>query len=85
MSEFPLRSGVNYTLEEQADAILAEGRRGITKHSEMKDYLSPSQLERRLAREVYNGYGVADSRLVSGMFKRVYAPPRRQGPREEML
>ena len=35
-----LYSGVNSPLEEQANAILREGRRGITALSEKKDYLT---------------------------------------------
>ena len=66
----------------QADRILADGRRGITKHSEMTDYLSPSQVARRMSHEVYPASGIPDPHLVSGLFKRVHALDRKQGPRD---
>lgn len=72
MSLCPTTSGTDLELEEQADRILAKGREGVTKLSEKKDYLSPSQLARRYQREVYNRTGRPEVHLYSGMFHRAY-------------
>lgn len=80
-----LKFGVDFELEEEADRILSEGRRGVTKHSEMKDYLSPSQLERRRAREITNKNGFPEAGLFQGLAKRAYAPGRDKGPRDLRL
>lgn len=69
-----LYSGVNSELEEQANAILREGRRGITALSEKKDYLTEEQLSLRQAREVLNSNGVPDSSIRQGLYRRVYSP-----------
>lgn len=80
-----IKYGVDHELEEQADKLLAESRRGITKHSQMKDFLSPSQLERREAREIGNRNGFPESYLFHGMAKRAYVPGREKGPRDLRL
>ena len=79
------KNGIDWNLEDQANRILADGRRGTTKHSEMTDYLSPSQLARRMNREVYPASGIPDPHLVSGLFKRSYIPERKAGPRDGRL
>jgi len=66
--------GVNFTLEEQANAILREGRRGITALSQKKDYFTEEQLALRRDREVYNVNGVPDCHIMSGLYKRAYNP-----------
>ena len=58
--------GVDFTLEEQANAILREGRRGITALSQKKDYLTEEQLALRQGREVYNVNGVPDIHINVG-------------------
>lgn len=69
-----LRSGVDYIVEEEADRLLAEGRRGITALSEKRDYLTADQLRLRASREIANSTGVCDESLVSGIFRRCYNP-----------
>jgi hypothetical protein len=69
-----LYSGINSTLEEQANAILREGRRGITALSEKKDYLTEEQLNLRQAREVLNSNGFPDPSIRQGLYRRVYSP-----------
>lgn len=69
-----LYSGVNSPLEEQANAILREGRRGITALSEKKDYLTEEQLNLRQAREVLNSNGFPDPSIRQGLYRRVYNP-----------
>lgn len=66
--------GVDFTLEEQANAILREGRRGITALSQKKDYLTDEQLAGRLIKEVYNANGVPDCHIMSGLYRRAYNP-----------
>lgn len=69
-----LYSGINAELEEQANAILREGRRGVTALSEKKDYLTEEQLNLRQAREVLNSNGFPDPSIRQGLYRRVYSP-----------
>ena len=69
-----LYSGINSELEEQANAILREGRRGITALSEKKDYLTEEQMNLRQAREVLNSNGFPDPSIRQGLYRRVYSP-----------
>jgi hypothetical protein len=69
-----LYSGINSDLEEQANALLREGRRGITALSEKKDYLTEEQLNLRQAREVLNSNGFPDPSIRQGLYRRVYSP-----------
>lgn len=66
--------GTDWELENEADKILAKDREGVTKVSDMKDVLSPDQLERRRNREVYVRSGCPDQALYRGMFRRAYNP-----------
>ena len=79
-----LKSGIDATLEEEADRLLAEDRRarGVTRHSDMQDYFSEGQLYRRTSREVITSAGVPDASLYCGIFKRTYCPPRDGVPRD---
>jgi hypothetical protein len=76
-----LYSGINNDLEEQANAILREGRRGITALSEKKDYLTEEQLSLRQAREVLNSNGVPDPSIRQGLYRRAYNPTANIRPR----
>lgn len=69
-----LYSGINSALEEQANAILREGRKGITALSEKKDYLTEEQLNLRQAREVLNSNGFPDPSIRQGLYRRAYSP-----------
>lgn len=62
-----LYSGVKSDLEEAANAILREGRRGVTALSEKKDYLTDEQMALRQAREVLNGNGFPDPSIKQGL------------------
>lgn len=76
----PTRADKLLELEEAADEFLAADRRdrGVTKHSDMRDYLSFGQLRTRLKREIYTSVGYPDASLVSGIFVRTY-PDRGDG------
>lgn len=69
-----LKTGIDFTLEEAANMILAEGRKGVTKLSDKKDYLTEEQLVLRQQREVYNSNGVPDKGIVCGLYRRTYNP-----------
>ena len=69
-----LYTGINSELEEQANAILREGRRGVTALSEKKDYLTEEQLNLRQAREVLNSNGVPDPSIRQGLYRPPYSP-----------
>lgn len=76
-----LYSGINSDLEEQANAILREGRRGVTALSEKKDYLTEEQLNLRQAREVLNSNGFPDPSIRQGLYRRAYNPMANVRPR----
>lgn len=71
------RSGVSWEIEMLADQILADGRRGVVKHSELRDYLSPSQLDLRRSREIMPTQGFPEAHLFAGLYRRVYNPNSR--------
>ncbi len=62
----------NSKLEFIGDRILIESRKGITKHSELKDFLSPTQLERRYRREIQSKNGGWDDDIRHGEYWRHY-------------
>jgi hypothetical protein len=76
-----LRSGTNFKAEDEADRLLAEGRRGVTSMTDKTDYLSHEQLALRRAKEVFNVNGVSDSSLYHGLYRRAYNPMAGQRPR----
>lgn len=75
----PLYSGIHYAVEDEADRILAAGRRAAEAPVK-NDYLSPEQLAFRKSREVMNINGIPDGRLFSGMYRRAYNPEAGQRP-----
>ena len=73
----PLRSGVDYSVEDEADRWLADARRA----GDGDDcYLSKDQMNLRRAREVYNHHGQSDAALVAGLFRRCFNPQFGQRP-----
>jgi hypothetical protein len=70
----PLKDGVNYKIEEEANKLLAQSRRGVTALSAKQDYLSEDQLRLRYQREIFNSHGVCDESLVCGLFRRAHNP-----------
>jgi hypothetical protein len=78
-----IKSGVDWELEALADQLLSESRKGVTKVSEKRDFLTTDQLERRRSREVYNQKGVPEPHLYSGLYRRCWNPDfghRKPGP-----
>lgn len=76
----PLRSGDVNTIEEEAEKILAKGRRQ-DEDADKTEYLSREQHILRKNREVYSSTGVPDASLISGIYKRVYNPEFGHRPR----
>lgn len=81
--DFPLRHGVNFELELQADRMLADARKGTTKHAEIKEqgYFSAMQLYNRRRKEFCVGLS-PDPSIISGQSSRVYVPDPDGGPRD---
>lgn len=69
-----LKSGTDYSVEEEANALLAKGREGVTALCDKRDYLTHDQLILRSQKEVLNGNGVAEEMLSPGLFRRAYNP-----------
>lgn len=78
-----LYSGINSALEEQANALLREGRKGVTALSKKKDYLTEEQLSLRQAREVLNSNGFPDPSIRRGLYRRTYNPLSNARPRRQ--
>lgn len=76
-----LKSGTNYSVEEEADRLLATGREGVTALSDKRDYLTNDQLALRARTEILNSQGVPDASLVSGLFRRAFNPHAVAGAR----
>lgn len=66
----PMRYGVHRPLEDQANEILRTALKGVTKHSEKADILTPWKEAERHRREVYPSSGTPDPSVRSGMFHR---------------
>lgn len=79
----PLRHGVNFELELQADRMLADARKGTTRHSDIKEqgYFSAMQLYNRRRKEYCVGLS-PDPSIISGQSSRVYVPDPDRGPRD---
>jgi hypothetical protein len=79
----PLRHGVNFELELAADRMLADARKGTTRHSEIKEqgYFSAMQLYNRRRKEYCVGLA-PDPSIISGQSSRVYVPDPDRGPRD---
>lgn len=69
-----LKSGMDYSLEEMANRLLAESRKGITALRDKQDYLTHDQLMLRSQREVLVTDGIPDEAYHRGMFRRVFSP-----------
>lgn len=79
----PLRHGVNFELELAADRMLADARKGTTRHSEIKEqgYFSAMQLYNRRRKEFCVGLS-PDPSIISGQSSRTYVPDPDGAPRD---
>jgi hypothetical protein len=73
------KSGDDWELEELAAHLLAKSRKGVTSHSDLRDFLTQSQLDLRRSREVMPTQGFPEAHLFSGLYRRAYNPLTR-GP-----
>ena len=80
-----IKSGIDYELEELADQLLAQAKRDrIFPEEDPYDVLSPGQLDRRKSREIFNGRGVPEAHLFSGLYRRAYNPKIQDRPPKAM-
>lgn len=70
------RRGVHPQLEAQADRLIRESLKGVTKHSEKSDILTPWKEQDRRNREVYVESGTPDPTARRGMFHRAWNSAR---------
>lgn len=79
----PLRHGVNFELELQADRMLADARKGTTRHADIKEqgYFSAMQLYNRRRKEYCVGLS-PDPSIISGQSSRIYVPDQDGAPRD---
>lgn len=73
----PLRNGIDFTAEDEAERILAEDRRRMRENHVTPDYLTRDQELLRRSREVLGPYGVPDRPTGSsgpGMYRRTFNP-----------
>jgi hypothetical protein len=66
--------GEHPLLEAEADRLIREGMRGITKHSDKADILTTWKAGDRRRREVFVSDGVPDRAVRQGMFHRNINP-----------
>lgn len=65
-----MRYGTHPLLEQEANRLLRESMRGITKHSDKADVLTPWKEKERRSREVYTSEGRPDGAMRRGVFHR---------------
>lgn len=68
------RRGVHRPLEDEANRLIRESLKGVTKHSEKADILTPWKEAERYRREVYVASGTPDQATRRGMFHRAVNP-----------
>jgi hypothetical protein len=64
------RFGVHRPLEDEADRLIRESLRKVTKHSAKSDILTPWKESDRRSKEMYVASGVPDSSVRQGIFHR---------------
>lgn len=65
-----LHYGIHKAMEEEANRIIRESLKGVTKHSEKSDILTPWKEAERHRREVYVSSGTPEASARQGMFHR---------------
>jgi hypothetical protein len=69
-----LRHGVHPILEAEGDRLIKESLKGVTKHSDKSDILTPWKEAERSRREVHVPSGTPDPAHRNGMFHRRLNP-----------
>lgn len=65
-----MRYGVHRSLEDEADRLIRESLKGVTKHSDKADILTAWKQGERYRREVYSSSGTPDPSVRLGMYHR---------------
>lgn len=73
-SILPLRDGVDYSIEDETEKLLAEDRREMRATRLSPDYLTFDQLLLRRNREIVGPFGAPDRALTKGMYRRSFNP-----------
>lgn len=71
-----MKFGVAPLLEAEANRIIRESLKGVTKHSDKSDILTPWKETERRRREIYSRDGIPDPSNRRGMFHRAPNPAR---------
>lgn len=79
-SILPLRSGVDFSVEDDTERLLADDRRRLREQEQEVDYLTADQLLLRRSRELIGPYGAPDRALSRGMYRRAFNPAMGQRP-----
>ena len=65
-----MRSGIHRPLEDEANRLIRESLKGVTKHSDKLDILTPWKERYRSAHETYVASGTPEPATRRGMFHR---------------
>jgi hypothetical protein len=76
----PLRTGVDYSVEDETEKLLADDRRELREQGLDVDYLTTDQLLLRWSRELIGPYGAPDRAISHGMYRRAFNPAMGQRP-----
>lgn len=76
----PLRTGVDFSVEDDAEKLLADDRRALREQGQEVDYLSNDQMILRRQRELIGPYGTPDRALSKGIYRRAFNPNIGQRP-----
>jgi hypothetical protein len=71
-----MHHGTNRILEEEADRIIKESLKGVTRYSDKADILTPWKQKSRARREILTSSGFPEPALRQGMFNRRHNPAR---------
>lgn len=71
-----MRYGVHRPLEDEANRLIRESLKGVTRHSDKSDILTPWKEQERLRREIKVASGTPDQSTRKGMFHRAINPTR---------
>lgn len=71
-----MHHGTNRVLEDEANRILKESLRGVTRYQDKSDILTPWKEKMRSQREILTSSGFPESSMRQGMFNRRHNPAR---------
>ena len=71
-----MHHGVHRVLEDEANRLLKESLRGVTRYRDKSDILTPWKEKNRAKREILTSTGVPEPTIRQGMFNRRHNPAR---------